>query len=299
MAGNGDYESEYRIKMPDGQLRWFYSRGRIEFSEDNQPLRMLGVTIDITRRTQAELAVQQQRNELTHLSRVTTLGELSGSLAHELNQPLTAILSNAQAAQHFLARDKVDLIEIQDILKDIIAEGRRAGDIIHRIRLLLKKCEVEQLPVDVNSIVLDVLKMVSSDLVNHNITVQVDLDQKLPAVIGDRVQLQQVLLNLIMNASEAMTHTKANNRQLFVYTELTGVDSAQVSVGDRGPGIPPENLASVFEPFFTTKLPGMGLGLSICRTIISAHGGQLWASNNTGSGAIFHFTLPIFPGESA
>jgi PAS domain S-box-containing protein len=299
MAGNGDYESEYRIKMPDGQMRWFYSRGRIEFSEDNQPLRMLGVTIDITRRTQAELAVQQQRNQLTHLSRVTTLGELSGSLAHELNQPLTAILSNAQAAQHFFARDKVDLTEIQDILKDIIAEGRRAGDIIHRIRLLLKKCEVEQLPIDVNSIVLDVLKMVSSELVNHNITVQVDLDQKLPAVIGDRVQLQQVLLNLIMNASEAMTHTKANNRRLFVCTELTGVDSAQVSVGDRGPGIPPENLASIFEPFFTTKLPGMGLGLSICRTIISAHGGQLWASNNTGSGAIFHFTLPIFPGESA
>lgn len=299
MAGNGDYESEYRIKMPDGQMRWFYSRGRIEFSKDNQPLRMLGVTIDITRRTQAELAVQQQRNELTHLSRVTTLGELSGSLAHELNQPLTAILSNAQAAQHFLARDKADLIEIQDILGDIIAEDRRAGDIIHRIRLLLKKCEVERLPVDVNNVVLDVLKLVSSDLVNHNIIVQVDLDRKLPAVIGDRVQLQQVLLNLIMNACEAMTHTKANNRRLFVCTELTGVDKAQVSVRDLGSGIPPENLASVFEPFFTTKLPGMGLGLSICRTIISAHGGQLWASNNTGSGAIFHFTLPIFPGESA
>ncbi|MDP1667347.1 MAG: ATP-binding protein [Methylobacter sp.] len=299
MAGNGDYESEYRIKMPDGQTRWFYSRGRIEFSKDNQPQRMLGVTIDITRRIQAELAEQQQRKELTHLSRVTTLGELSGSLAHELSQPLTAILCNAQAAQNFLARDKVDLSQIQDILKDIIAEDKRAADIMHRIRLLLKKCEIEQLPVDVNKVVLDVLKLVSSDLVSRNITVQVDLDQKLPAVIGDRVQLQQALLNLIMNACEAMTHTQANNRQLFVCTELAGVGNAQVSVGDLGPGIPPENLASIFEPFFTTKLPGMGLGLSICRTIISAHGGQLWASNNTGSGAIFYFTLPIFPGESA
>lgn len=299
MTTNGDYESEYRIKMPDGQTRWFNARSRIEFSEGDQPLRMLGVTIDITRRKQAELAVQQQRNELTHLSRVTMLGEISGSLAHELNQPLAAILSNAQAAQRFLARDKADLAEVQDILKDIVTEDRRAGDIIHRLRLLLKKCEVQRLPVDVNMAVHDVLKLLHSDLVNHNITVNVDLDQKLPPVIGDCVQLQQVLLNLIMNACEAMSHTKASKRQLFVCTELIGVDKAQVSIGDRGTGIPSENLVSIFEPFFTTKLQGMGLGLAICRTIISAHGGQLRASNNAASGAIFHFTLPTFPGESA
>jgi signal transduction histidine kinase len=299
VKGNGHYESEFRIKMPDGQIHWFNSRGRIEFNEDDQPLRMLGVTIDITRRKQAELAVQQQRNELTHLSRVTTLGELSGSLAHELNQPLAAILSNAQAAQRFLARGNTDLAEIQDILKDIVSEDNRAVEVIQRLRLLLKKGEVQHLPVNLNKVVEEVLKIVNSDLMNHNITVNVDLDQKLPAVIGDRVQLQQVLLNLIMNACEAMSHTHAGRRRLFVRTEPNGVDKALVSVGDQGPGIPSESLESIFEPFFTTKLQGMGLGLPICCTIITAHGGHLWATNNTPRGAIFHFKLPTSPGESA
>jgi len=299
IKGNGHYESEFRIKMSDGQIHWFNSRGRIEFNEDDQPLRMLGVTIDITRRKQAELAVQQQRNELTHLSRVTTLGELSGSLAHELNQPLAAILSNAQAAQRFLARGNTDLAEIQDILKDIVSEDKRAVEVIQRLRLLLKKGEVQHLPVNLNMVVEEVLKIVNSDLMNHNITVNVDLDQKLPVVIGDRVQLQQVLLNLIMNACEAMSHTHKDRRRLFVRTEPDGVDKAQVSVGDQGPGIPSESLESIFEPFFTTKLHGMGLGLPICCTIISAHGGYLWTTNNTPSGAIFHFKLPTSPGESA
>jgi signal transduction histidine kinase len=299
IKGNSHYECEYRIKMPDGQVHWFNSRGRIEFSESDQPLRMLGVTIDITRRKQAELEVQQQRNELTHLSRVTTLGELSGSLAHELNQPLAAILSNAQAAQRFLARDNADLAEIQDILKDIVSEDKRAVEVIQRLRLLLKKGEVQHLQVNLNQVADEVLKIAHSDLLNQNITVNVDLDQKLPTVIGDRVQLQQVLLNLIMNACEAMSHTNAGRCRLFVRTEQNGVDKIQVSIGDQGPGIPSENLGSIFEPFFTTKLQGMGMGLSICRTIITAHGGQLWASNNTSSGAVFHFTLPTSPGENA
>jgi two-component system sensor kinase FixL len=299
IKGNGHYESEFRITMPDGQVHWFNSRGRIEFSEDDQPLRMLGVTIDITRRKQAELAVQQQRNELTHLSRVTTLGELSGSLAHELNQPLAAILSNAQAAQRFLAHDNTDLAEIQDILKDIVNEDKRAVEVIQRLRLLLKKGEVQHLPVNLNNVVEEVLKIINSDLVNHNINVNIDLAEKLPAVIGDRVQLQQVLLNLIMNACEAMSHTNADRRRLFVHTEQNGIDNVQVSVGDQGPGIPSENLGSIFEPFFTTKLQGMGLGLPICLTIITAHGGQLWATNNTPCGAVFHFKLPTSPGESA
>lgn len=299
MTGNGNFESEYRLKMPDGQIHWFNSRGRIEFSDDNHPLRMLGVSIDITRRKQAELEVQQQRNELTHLSRVTLLGELSGSLAHELNQPLTAILSNAQAVQRFLSRDVVDLAEVRDILNDIVAENRRAGDIIHRLRLLLKRCEIEHLPVDLNKVVRDVLKLLHSDLVNNNIAVSVDLDQQLTAVVGDRVQLQQVLLNLIMNACEAMSHTVAGQRRLFVRTQLTCNNSAQVSVVDQGPGIPTENLENIFEPFFTTKLHGMGLGLPICRTIITAHGGQLWATNKNDRGAVFHLTLPLYSGENA
>ncbi|MEC4747049.1 ATP-binding protein [Methylomicrobium sp. Wu6] len=299
MTGSGNFESEYRIKMPDGRLHWFNSRGRIEFGDRSQPLRMLGVTMDITRRKQAELEVQLQRNELTHLSRVTLLGELSGSLAHELNQPLTAILSNAQAAQRFLARGKADLAEVRNILNDIIVEDRRAGDIIQRLRQMLKKGDVQLLPIDLNKIVQDVLKLVNSDLVNHNITVNADLDQKLNAVIGDRVQLQQVLLNLIMNACEAMSRTQENKRRIFIRTERTGDDKAQVSVVDQGPGILSENIESVFEPFFTTKSHGMGLGLTICRNMITAHRGQLWAINNNPSGTGFYFTLPIHHGESA
>jgi two-component system sensor kinase FixL len=299
ITGNGSFESEYRIKMSDGSLRWLNSRGRIEFSDSNQPLRMLGVTLDITLRKRAELESQQQRNELTHLSRVTLVGELSGSLAHELNQPLTAILTNAQAAQRFLTHNDVDLTEVKNILDDIIAEDKRAGDIIQRLRLLLKKGNVQHTPLDLNKIVCVVLKLINSDLVNHNITVNIVLDSKLPAVIGDRIQLQQVLLNLIMNACEAMTHNEASNRKLTVRTGQTSLDKIEVSIVDQGPGISPESMNKIFEPFYTTKSHGMGLGLPICRTIITAHNGQLWATNNQHNGTIFHFTLPIFHGEMA
>lgn len=295
---NGHYEGEYRIKGADDQVHWLNSRGRVEFSENGQPLRMLGVTIDITRRKQAEQEVQQQRNELTYLARVTTLGELSGSLAHELSQPLTSILSNAQAAQRFLARDKADLEEVRNILNDIVAEDRRAGDIIQRLRLLLKKGEIQYLPLDLNKVVAEVLRLVTTDLLNHNITVNLVLDQKLPAVIGDRIQLQQVLLNLIMNACESMGHTNKDICRLFIHTEQIDDNKVQVSVADQGPGIPSESLKSIFEPFFTTKSHGMGLGLTICRTILAAHGGQLWAVNNTPVGTTFYFTLPTYHGEN-
>lgn len=298
MSGNGYYDSEFRIMMPDGQLHWFDSRGRVEFNDRQQPLRMLGVTIDITRRKQAELEVQQQRNEMAHLSRVTLLGELSGSLAHELNQPLTAILCNTQAALRFLARDDADIAEIRNILNDIITQDKRAGDIIHRMRVMLKKGAIQYLPLDLNKVILDVLKLVNGDLENHSITMNLDFDQRLAFILGDRVQLQQVLLNLIMNACDAMSHVAAGKRQLLIRTEQIGDDKALVSVVDQGPGIPSECLESVFESFFTTKSNGMGLGLTICRNIITAHGGRLWAANNNPSGVTIYFTLPISTGES-
>ncbi|MGJ0485729.1 MAG: sensor histidine kinase [Methylomicrobium sp.] len=297
-AGNGHYEGEYRIKDANDQMRWLHTRGRVEFNENGQPLRMLGVTIDITRRKQAEQEVQQQRNELTYLARVTTLGELSGSLAHELSQPLTAILSNAQAAQRFLARDKADLEEVRNILNDIVAEDMRAGDIIQRLRLLLKKGEIQYLPLNLNKMVAEVLRLVATDLLNHNITVNLVLDQKLPAVIGDRIQLQQVLLNLIMNACESMGHTNKDICRLFIHIEQIDDNKVQISVADQGPGIPSESLKSIFEPFFTTKSHGMGLGLAICRTILAAHGGEIWAANTPPLGTTFYFTLPIYHGEN-
>jgi two-component system sensor kinase FixL len=297
--GNGNYENEYRIQMPDGRIRWFHSRGRVDFDNRHRPLRMLGVTIDITRRKQAELEAQQQRNELAHLSRVNLLGELSGSLAHELNQPLTAILSNAQAAQRFLMRDRPDLAEVRNILDDIVAEEKRAGDIIQRLRLLLKKGEIQRLALDLNKVIYEVLKLLHSDLVNHGVAVNLDLDRTLPPVMGDRIQLQQVLLNLIMNTCEAISRQNEKNCKLVIRTEQIENNRARIAVVDQGSGIPDELIDSIFEPFFTTKTHGMGLGLTICRTIITAHGGRLWAVNNNHAGATFYFTLPLCHQEAA
>ncbi|HSP94147.1 MAG TPA: PAS domain S-box protein [Thermoanaerobaculia bacterium] len=252
----------------------------------------LASVIDITERKQAELALEQQRNELAHLSRVTMLGELSGSLAHELNQPLSAILSNAQAAQRFLASDASDLDEVRDILKDIVEQDKRAGEVIRRLRLLLTKGEVHRQPLDLSEVLLEVLKLVRGDLVNQGVAVASDLAPDLPPVSGDRVQIQQVMLNLVMNGCDAMSATERARRTLLVRTARENGGGVLVSVGDRGCGIPQEKLARVFDPFFTTKRQGMGLGLAVCRSIIEAHDGRLWVESEPGVGATFHFTIP-------
>ncbi len=259
---------------------------------------VLASVIDIAQRKQSELEAERQRNELAHLSRVTMLGELSGSLAHELNQPLTSILSNAQAALRFLAHGN-DLDEVREILKDIVEEDRHAGEVIRRLRLLLKKGEVHHEPLDVAEVVRDVLRLVRSDLVNQGVAAATELPSHLPAVRGDRVQLQQVLLNLVMNGCDAMAGTPAADRELVVRAEAADGDGVHVSVSDNGSGIPDDQTDRIFDPFFTTKEHGMGLGLAVCRTIIAAHGGRLWAAGNNGRrGATLHFTLPA-SGQSA
>ncbi len=266
--------------------------------ETSEGLFVLASVIDITERRRAELEAGRQREELAHLSRVTMLGELSGSLAHELTQPLTAILSNAQAAQRFLAQGSADLAEVREILDDIVKDDKHAGEVIHRLRLLFKKGEVQRQLLDMNEVVRDVLKLMRSDLVNQNAEVETDLTDDLPVVSGDRVQLQQVLLNLVVNGCDAMTGIEAADRKLIVRTGLAGNGFIHVSVVDQGHGIPGERLERVFEPFFTTKAQGMGLGLAVCRTIISAHGGRLWTTNNADCGATFHFTLPLQSGAT-
>jgi len=230
---------------------------------------------------------------MAHLSRVTTLGELSGSIAHELNRPLGAILSNAQAAQRMLANGGVDVAEFREILNDIISENKHAAEVIRRLRLWLQKGEVEQHSLRINKVVRDVLKLIRTDLISQNVSIETELARSLPAVTGDPVQLQQVLVNLVVNACDAMAECGTRERRLRIRTELeNGGGAVIVSVTDQGGGIQEREVERVFEPFFTTKAKGMGLGLSVCRTIIAAHRGKLWAANNAERGATFHFTLP-------
>ena len=252
---------------------------------------VLALITDITERLRSEREAARQRNELAHLSRVTMLGELSGSLAHELNQPLTAILSNAQAAQRFLASDNPNLEEVRGILNDVVAEDKRAGEIIRRLRLLLKKGEVEYQSLDLNGIIQDVLRFLNSDLLNNMVAARTALEPGLPDVRGDRVQLQQVLVNLIVNGCDAMAGSESSERSLLIRSESANGEGVHLSVVDRGSGIPTERLEGVFDPFYTTKSHGMGLGLAVCRTVVTAHGGRLWATNNPGRGATFHVTL--------
>jgi two-component system sensor kinase FixL len=232
-----------------------------------------------------------QRSELAHLGRVALLGELSGALAHELNQPLAAILANARAAQRMLARENLDVAEFQAILEDIVSDDRRAGAVIQRVRALIKKDETDLQNVSPNEIVTDVLELAHSDLIQRAVVVSTRLAPSLPDVQGDRVQLQQVLLNLIVNACDAMADSPSSLRTLVI-TTLARSAAVRISISDNGTGITTEPIDEVFQPFVTSKRHGLGLGLAICRSIVDAHGGRLWAVNNRGGGATFHVLLP-------
>src|SRR5882762_5316408 len=247
---------------------------------------------DVTEKKRAEREAQDQQKQITHLTRVALIGELSGALAHELNQPLTAILSNAQAAQHYLEKGRIDPKELREILGDIVAQDRRAGEVIRRLRALFKKGETQFQALDANELVREVLELAHSDLITRNIEVVTQASPQLPAMLGDRVELQQVLLNLIVNACEAMSADGPKEHALTIRTE-SAADGVQLSVIDHGPGIPADMQERLFEPFFTTKPQGLGLGLSISRSIITAHRGRIWGTNNPDRGATFHIVLPV------
>jgi two-component system sensor kinase FixL len=254
---------------------------------------VLSVIVDISARREAEIEARRNRDELAHVTRVTTLSELSGSLAHELNQPLTIILANAQAAQRILSQSPPDLGEVKDILADIVEEDRRAGEVIQRLRALLKRGETKMQPLSLNEIVTEVLHLTNSDLIARGVAVTRELQAGLPKVGGDRIQLQQVLLNLVLNGADAMATNPPGARRLHVTTSAQdGI--VRMSVRDQGGGLK-EDVEKLFEPFFTTKPHGLGMGLAICRSIVGAHGGRLKAESHPGGGAVFYLELPACP----
>ena len=290
--GNGELlDNDFRVMRQSGELHWVTGKARARRDSGGRIVRVTGVVMDITDRKQAEAESQSQRLQLAHLTRVSILGQLSGALAHELAQPLTAILSNAQAAQRFLAANQVNLREVREIIEDIVNDDKRAGEVIRRVRALLRRGEIQRQPLDVPQLIRDALTVAHGDLLVRQVDVSCRFEPQLPAMLGDRVQIQQVLLNLLLNAAEAMSDNGPRDRRIDISAVRDSAD-VRISVTDCGTGIAPECLESVFEAFNTTKGTGLGLGLAICRSIIIAHHGRLWATNNVHRGATFHFTLP-------
>ncbi len=291
-ARDGDLRlNEFRCVIPGGGTRWFLARSHPSCNEEGTIVQFSGFFADITTQKALETEAEIQRNEVAHLMRISMLGELSGAITHELNQPLTAILSNAQAAEEILGRSPSDLTEIPGILEDIGREAARASEVIERLRRLMKKSESKRETVDFNALITATLTLLRSETIQRKITVETNLAEELPSVSGDPIQLQQVLLNLIMNACEAMNAVPPERRVVVISTRATAAGIESV-IADRGPGLSTEDEKRIFEPFFTTKKHGLGLGLSICTTIIAAHGGRLTLTNNSAGGAMTVICLP-------
>jgi signal transduction histidine kinase len=253
---------------------------------------IVGLLSEHRRRTVAEVESRQRMGELAHLNRQATAGELSASIAHELNQPLGAILSNTETVELMLDSPAPNIEEIKAIVADIKRADQRASDVIQRLRRLLTKARFEARNIDLNEIVSEVMSILAAQAAAQNVTISTVLSPDPLIVKGDRVQLEQVILNLVANAIDALTDS-SKDRQITVQTIRRDDDAAELSVSDTGPGVRPDALKQIFEPFFTTKQSGMGMGLAIARTIVEAHAGRLWAENQAGAGAIFRLTLPI------
>jgi PAS domain S-box-containing protein len=284
--------ADVRIVLSDGQVRWIRVRVRSHLDDHGSPDQLSGIFVDITERKTAEFEADLQRQEVTHLMRVSVLGELSGAIAHEVNQPLTAILSNAQAALYLLAQDAPNLADVRDALQDIVQEDNRAGEVVHRLRTLLKKGETRFEPVDVNELVDLTIALLRNELIVRRTTIETDLETGLPGVSGDSVQLQQVLLNLVINAMDAMASTPTKQRRVKISTHATLAGTIEVLVKDYGLGIQSVGENQPFAPFYTTKDHGLGLGLTICSTIVQKHGGTITLRNDNAGGAVAVFSLP-------
>jgi PAS domain S-box-containing protein len=298
--GEDEMERELRV-VGQAEIRWITVKARAYRDTKGVARRVTGYVVDDSQRKRSAAELRKLQQKLTHLSRVALLGELSGALAHELQQPLTAILCNVQAAQLLLAKNPPEFDELNEILGEIAEEDKHAGELIQRLRALLLRGEAQLQRIGIEDLLSDVLALARGTVRERNVQISTRIDEFIPSIQGDRVELQQVFLNLILNACESMSTNPARDRRIEVVAELDAHQGViEISVLDCGRGIDPDKLERVFEPFFTTKEQGLGLGLSICQSIIAAHGGRLWATNRSDRGAAFHFTLPVLvAGERA
>jgi two-component system, LuxR family, sensor kinase FixL len=292
LGNGGNYESEFRVVLADGSVRWVAARGRSPTpAADGALSRILGIAIDITAQKQVAAEAQVQREELAHLSRVATLSTLSASLAHELRQPLVSIQLNAEAGQRFLSMQPPDYSEIRAIFDDIVSADGRAEEIIARLRHLMRRGQVALQRVNVNECLDELLRLTRSDFIVRGVSVTNLIPGDLPPAMTDRVQLQQIVLNLIVNACDAMTANAPEDRKLTLTSSIEQ-NELRIGVLDCGVGLP-DDVESLFQPFHSTKEGGLGMGLSICRTLASAHGGRLWAERRAERGAAFYVALPL------
>jgi PAS domain S-box-containing protein len=284
-----DLDHGYRIVHPGGEVREIHTIGHPVLSPSGEVVEFVGTLMDVTERRRAE----EERQALAHANRITTMGQLTASIAHEVNQPIAAVVTNAQAALRWLNMQPSDPEEVRQALDRIVRNGRLAGDVIGRIRALVAKAAPRKDRLDLNDTIREVIALARSELRSSGTSLQTQLTDGLPLILGDRIHLQQVMLNLILNAVEAMSGSRDGSRELLIKTEQDGSGGVLVAVQDSGPGLKPESVDRLFDTFYTTKPDGMGMGLSICRSIIETHGGRVWATANVPQGAVLQFTLPL------
>jgi PAS domain S-box-containing protein len=282
---------EYRLRRFDGQYRWLLDHGVPRFSRGGFN-GYIGTCIDVTEIRASQLEARLQREELAHAQRVATMGEMAASLAHEINQPLAAIVANAQAAQRLARLERPCGEDLHDALADIASDARRAAHVIRRVRALFTKDHSERQPLSINELITEVTGLLAGDIKRHGIALHTRLGSALPPVPGDSIQLQQVLLNLVLNACQAMTEVEAGLRELTIESAEREPGLLEIRVRDTGPGVKDLELERIFEPFVSTKSEGLGMGLSISRSIVAAHGGRIWATRNPDTGLTVHVDLP-------
>jgi PAS domain S-box-containing protein len=285
-----EYDVEFRTLLPNAAVRYVHTVGHPVLDACGDLLQFVGSSTDITERKHAEEARREAQAELARVSRVTTMGEMTASLAHEVNQPIAAALTNANTCLRWLTRDHPDLEEAREAASRIVKDATRAAGIISRVRLLFKKSAPQHEPVDVNEAIREMIVFLRGEATRHKITVRIELAEDLPWIMGDRVQLQQVLMNLMVNSIEALKDVDAA-RELTVKSQRTEKEEVLVSVSDTGVGLPPQQSDQIFNAFFTTKPHGTGMGLRISRSIVESHGGRLWAADNSPRGTSFHLAL--------